>query len=202
MTIDLSHPNTKNFHKYAIDYCYSHKKSLELRDASFLRLDGGRCTGWCDGETLVVAKKHYLSLDIYSHEFSHMTQAVDNCEVWQNTESNDYSRWLLDDPLRKWNEKLAWEGIFNSIKVERDCELRSLRNINKWDLPIDPSDYAKRANLYLFFYHYLLLRRRWRRSNDIYKKELLDLMPEKLLPLSRFKKIDMDLMAEYHSILD
>lgn len=42
-----------------------------------------------------------------------------------------------------------------------DCERRALAAIAEYDLPIDPADYARRANAYVHFYSHVAKTRRW-----------------------------------------
>ena len=41
------------------------------------------------------------------------------------------------------------------VELEKDCEMRAVEKIRKWGLPVNISQYIKKANIYLYSYHML-----------------------------------------------
>ena len=183
-----------NFFQYAQEYLQEHNKKLELTAARNISFDGGKCSGWCDGQTLAVATKNPIAEEVFVHEFSHMNQAVEDSPLWQKS----YKFWGLLE-----RKKLAlsnWQYVMEVIALERDCELRALKHSKQWHL-FDNALYAQRANLYLYFYHYVFIKHKWLTSTGIYNPILVEAMPKKILPLEHFSKIDMNMMKLFDDCL-
>lgn len=165
---------------------------VSLRNSEFVRCDGSRCRGWFDGQELVAAAKHPIFMWTFLHEFCHFLQ-------WKK------KPWLFEGPglfdvLGKRPITCRdWGATWDSIALEHDCESRTIRLGLQWGL-LNEQDYAKRANAYLFFYHYVFVTGKWPAAK-LDHDELLELMPGKLVSLNRLKSIDMRLMEAYDEIL-
>jgi hypothetical protein len=63
--------------------------------------------------------------------------------------------------------------------LELDNEIRSVSLINKFKLPIDKKQYIKKANTYIYFYNWMMISKRWCKSNNspYNNKRLMDVMP-------------------------
>jgi hypothetical protein len=98
--------------------------------------------------------------------------------------------------LQKGKVSLAqWDEFVKVIAVERDCERRALNLIKKFNIT-SPEIYARNANIYLYYYQYVFLTKRWSRRKSLYECEKLhDLVPENLLPASHFSNINMEVMT-------
>ncbi len=97
-------------------------------------------------------------LGILVHETCHLDQHIEEPTSFDAAESalSRITGWLdgkLNTPAR-----LDFETVlFN----ESDCEMRSLRKMEEFSLPIDRSDYTRRANAYLLSYAVALRHRVW-----------------------------------------
>jgi hypothetical protein len=153
------------------------------------------CSGYFDDvdKTLVVAcgKPFEEWIEILIHEYSHMEQ------------------WLTDDRWEYWGEccQKLWEWldretIMNTaqlnkvldgmVELERDCELRSLANIDKFNLKISKAAYARKANLYLYSYRMIPIIKKF--PSGIYEnKSLVDMCP------SRVKKRYVDVPEDIYN---
>jgi hypothetical protein len=140
------------------------------------------CSGYFDdvGKALVVAcgKPFKDWIEILVHEYSHMEQ------------------WLTDDRWEYWGEccQKMWEWIDGDlmmnttqlvsvidgmIELERDCELRSLENIKKFNLKINKSMYGRKANLYLYSYRLMPILKKF--PSGIYdNKQIVKMCPSKI----------------------
>lgn len=188
------------FFEYAKDYIIKNNGQLIVKNVKYLR-EGGRHSGSCDGEQIIIAGKCNKFKQVFVHEFAHFTQAVDQMPLWENG--------LDTTPFWKWLEKkeskdgiVLWDHLVEIALLERDCELRSLKLIKKFNIPICPKEYAKCANLYLYYYHFCFLKRRWVSNySKVYESELFAKMPEKIIPKSKLLKIDMDIMKMFEDVL-
>lgn len=103
-------------------------------------------------------------LGIFVHEACHMDQWIEQAAVWtdiivQNREAVDW----IDDWCNGSNDlPLPIEQLVDRARnVEWDCERRAHAAIVKYNLPIDPNEYAQKANAYVYFYNQLLCTRAW-----------------------------------------
>ena len=193
--------NLKNFEKFfdwTKEYLKKHDKKLTLSNTKKVRLyDSMYCRGWCDGDQISVAVKNKDFHSVYAHEFSHMQQAIEKIDLWENCDDKFWKE------LEKKNGKMdlnCWNSILDTIKIERDCERRTLLTSKKWGL-FDNATYAKQANLYLYFYQYVFLKGKWVPTSKIQHPKIVQAMPDKLLPISTFESIDMEIMALFDKYL-
>jgi hypothetical protein len=187
--------NFKDFFDWSIHYLEKHNKKVVIVNAKCVREDGNKYGGWCDGDEIVVARKMPKFEETYVHEFSHMNQAVENSPLW------DVGDKFWRQLQRKTLQISSWEEVIKIISLERDCERRSILHSKQWDL-FDNESYAQNANLYLYYYQFVFLKRQWMPSPTIYHPFLVNEMPKKLMPLSSFKSINMPLMMLFNECLD
>lgn len=98
-------------------------------------------------------------LQTFAHETSHMDQYLEKSPVWMSTQ--EYSicdKWLAGE---SFTQEEIQETIFKIILLEADCEKRTMEKIKKHNLPIILEVYAKRANAYLLFHHWMLDNKLW-----------------------------------------
>lgn len=186
--------NFKDFFEWTTDYLHENNKKVKIVNKENVIFEGSECSGWCDDNEIVVALKNPLFEQVYCHEFSHMTQVVENSPVWKN----NYKFW--DDIKNKKFDKLNWDSVMEVIELERDCEIRSMKFSKKWDL-FNNEVYARFANLYLYYYQYVFLTKTWVDSTSIYHPMLIDIMPTKIQSLQKFNLINMPLMTLYNECL-
>ncbi len=187
--------NFQNFFQWSENYIAKNNKKIILVNTRNISHPSGKCSGWCDGEEIVVATKNPLFQQVFVHEFSHMNQAVENSLLWKD----DFIYWdLLEQKKLNCSN---FDSVMDVIALERDCESRALKYSKRWGL-FDNEIYAKNANLYLFYYQFTFLQNKWYDSTTIYHPYLLKEMPTKLLTLESFRGIDMDLMDLFYQCLD
>ena len=187
--------NFLKFFEWSQDFLKTHNKKSTIVPNKTVWMDGIRVGGWCDGNEMVIAAKNPLFEQVYVHEFSHMQQAIEFSPLWKD----DFLFWELLE--KKKIGIRSWDAVLETIYLEQDCESRALSHSRKWQL-FDNKEYARHANLYLYFYQYLFLKKEWKPSVKIYHPVLLAEMPEKLLPISAFNTIDMKLISLFEECLD
>jgi hypothetical protein len=183
--------NFKKFEEYARDYCDKFNKKIVIRSGKSIIENGIQCGGCCDGNSIILAAKNPFFPEIFVHEFSHLTQAIEEIDLWYD----DSDIWT---PLAENRISIAsWDEFKRTIELERDCEARALKYVKKFQLG-NAEAYAQRANIYLLYYQYVFLTKKWNHRKSIYGcKELESLVSKKLLPLSSFDKIDMRVMEAF-----
>lgn len=167
--------NTKEFIKHVKLECKKHNVKCILKNTKTVKLtdDNDRCSGYFDEENLVVAMKRPDAIQILVHEYCHLTQWVEQCDLWVASVKNE-----SHDKLYRWLAGEEVKGIEKAISICRDLELdnekRAVKVIKRFNLPVDIDIYIKKANAYVQYYNYILLSRKWcNPKNTPYKNERL-----------------------------
>lgn len=158
--------NVTDFIEHVKGHCRRVGIKCEIRPVKYLVLSGNiRCGGYFDDDRmmLVVAGNHKDWLGILVHEYAHLTQWEENCEAWRKggTGLNNLEHWLSGNKIRS-----VKDAINRARNLEHDNELRSVKLIKKWKLPVNLTEYIQKANAYLQFYNYMKISRRWSKPNN------------------------------------
>lgn len=173
--------NKKEFIKFVKQECKKHNIKCVLKNTKTVKLDeSARCSGYFDEESLVVAMNRPDAIQILVHEYGHLTQWAEQCDIW-----TECSKSKSHDKLYRWLNGERVKNIQNAVELCRDLELdnekRSVKLIKKFNLNIDIDLYIKKANAYVQFYNYLMVSRKWcKPNNSPYKnRRLLKIMSNK-----------------------
>lgn len=127
--------------------------------------DGRESGGYFCGSTKVLAVATGGSteawLGILLHEYSHVTQWVENNPLWRAYRGEMW-RWL--DGRKIDNPKAAVRSV---QALEEDCERRTVRLIWELDAPVDVGNYCRAANAYLHFHNVMFDKRKWYRPGTV-----------------------------------
>lgn len=113
-----------------------------------------------DAPMLAVGWESPRRLGILLHEYSHLTQWVEDCEVWRNDIDACWDDWLAGKRIKDIRKQIA-----TSRELEADCERRTIRLAKELDAPIDLEEYARGANAYVHFYNVIADTRKWYRPD-------------------------------------
>jgi len=160
----------------------------EEKSSSIKMSESIECSGYFDSEgdevlgntqpTLAFSREREDWLEILAHEFCHMTQWLDNIPEWGQT---DESIKMID----KWLEGEEVDDIDHHINVSRNLELdnekRTLRLLERFELPVNLDLYVRKSNAYVLFYNWMKETRRWSKpENSPYKNSrVIDAMSSK-----------------------
>lgn len=97
-------------------------------------------------------------LGILLHEYCHVTQWVEQCDVWREY---DKEPWGIDDWLEGKRVPNLARLVDVTQRMEADCERRTVRLIKELDAPVNLGDYCQQANAYLHFYNVVKTERKW-----------------------------------------
>jgi hypothetical protein len=120
------------------------------------------------------------------HEFSHFEQWKSDCAAWRKAFTVDggdhgsiMDEWLMG---KDYDTKTITNVIHSMRRLELDCERRTIKNIEKFNLPIDLEEYCREANTYIHFHNYVLATRKWYKTDKCPYNipEILDKMPSRL----------------------
>lgn len=108
---------------------------------------------------------------ILVHEFAHLTQWREGGAIW--TDLYDAEKVEAADRIDRWLGGHEYSPdevrhMFRAVRaVELDAEKRVLALAAEHRLPIEPVDYAQRANAYVLYYHHVEATRRWRPATQL-----------------------------------
>jgi len=143
--------------------------TLRLANTKNVLADGLCCSGYFDSEvpniSVAINKPEEIWLSTLCHEFSHFQQWQSDSAAWRNTllpdgrdGGNVFEEWLDGE---EHDLELVKDSIARYRRLELDCERRCVKNLTKFQLPIDIGVYCQRANAYIHFYNFIFERRRW-----------------------------------------
>lgn len=166
--------NVKKFVAYVCEEAAKANIKVVLSDSSYIIADHSiRVAGYFDEENSLLAtatgKPTKEWVPILAHEFSHLRQWQAQCQAWIN--STTPSGADTTDLLFAWVRgkiELTGKTLDKYTKASRtlelDCERRTVKLIEQFDLPVDIPTYIQSANAYVYFYNYVKLRRRWNKT--------------------------------------
>ena len=172
---------------------YHKTHSLTFARGATLRLGKTRCSGWCDDTNIKVATgsdfTHWLG--VLAHESCHADQIRQDRKWFKLA---DQGLACLDAWLQGGKAVRVRKATLQSIRLEHDCEARSIAKIRRHKLPINLVEYTQKANAYLLGYHVTLRERKWcfRAYRD---KTIWSRMPKRLLPLNDVLKPKAELIS-------
>lgn len=154
---------------------------------------GGQHGGYFDSSLMEVyiAYKSKFRLCTIIHEYNHFLQWRNRKKFWEKCGGNSsvLSEWLSGTDFSK--NKITKE-IKNVIRIERDCEIRTVKTFDKYKFkyPISRDYYIRGANAYLFSNLYIKKYRKYPPSKFMCQ-EFYNNFPNEFLPIScYFKGID------------
>ena len=196
--------NKIDFIEYVKEQIKPHNIKLYISNGNQVNCEGSRVQGYSCISSRVMAVANGAKVDpqdmfeVLIHEYCHFEQWLEQSKSWVDSEDNlvNESWYSILDGRIDWHKDFDY-SLQIIINLELDCEKRVLRIIDKFDLPVDKTLYAKKANSYLYFYSYLKECRSWYSNNNApYKNEkIYNLLPSTLK--SSYKKIPKDLLDEF-----
>jgi len=172
------------FIKHVKEECKKHGVRLRLAKTKRVR-SGGYVSGYFDDEepSLVVAMGNPNWVEILLHEFCHMQQWLEDSDIWRNSiVSTGEDAWtVMSRHLRgeEIKQSLLDEAYGMVIRCERDCDMRAVRMMKKFRLPIDTKEYIRQSNSYHYFYHAVKKTGKWYGKIPIYKNpDVVALCPD------------------------
>lgn len=164
--------------------CKEHNVDLQLRNSKKVKYNEFLYTsGFFEDVSdtkgvLACGIKHPQFLEILTHEFSHMEQWIEKAPINKNAiYCGDMDEWLSGKDINNIYSKL------DKIKLlELDCEKRTVKNIKKYSLPINVTEYIQKANCYVLYYNFIKESRKWVQNLTSEKnKDLWSLCPKRFM---------------------
>lgn len=164
--------------KHGIELMLAPSKTVVITD-SF----STDCSGYFDDTDKVLAvacgKPFEQWIEILVHEYGHMQQWIHD-ERWEKWGRSCGELWSWIDKEMIMNNSQLKGVIDNMIELERDCEIRALEVIKKYNLPINKAEYKRKANLYLYSYRLMPILKKF--PTGIYdNRQLVAMCPPRML---------------------
>jgi hypothetical protein len=172
-----------------ISFCLIHKPNVEVGEI--------KCSGYFDEKDLKVATKKSEKdwVPILVHESCHLDQFLEKSPLWK---AGDYGINTIDSWLtgKHFEQKQLIKAFCNTIKLEVDCEIKTVKKIKQYKLNIPIRDYIQKVNAYIFSYWATYRDRKWYpfpyNNPKIYKK-----MPTEFLALKQYLDYQTDYLKVY-----
>lgn len=121
---------------------------------------------------LAFAGKRRDWLEVLSHESCHMDQWSEKSQAWKGLGNSGtaFDEWLDGKEMPR---RVTKKHAMAVLRMELDCEKRSIRKLKENGLKFDRKRYVKKANAYLFLYHWLLEVRRWPNKRSPYRDPVI-----------------------------
>jgi len=163
------------------------KNGISLKFTKYKTLfdeDGMSISGYfSDADKIIVCasgNSFFYWFSTFIHEFCHFEQWLSGKHAnWFKREQDILEKWLNG---KNYSNSYILKCIRTIQECELDCEKRTLKIIDDFDLPINKKRYVKIANMSLIFYNYVFLRRTWGKPrSSLYSSDFIQQMPETLI---------------------
>lgn len=165
--------------------CQKHGITLKIGGGTALNVGKGRCGGYFDEVNKVLAvaigvKNISKILCLAEHESNHcFRQYFNPRSIW-------YKKGIISGHTR-FSYYLEGYRIYkpedcmmSTLKLELDCERKTIRSLKKWKKYVNIKDAIKRANSYLLCHWHMLETKKWP-TNTPYDRKILKHCPDSLI---------------------
>jgi hypothetical protein len=127
---------------------------------------------------VAAGKKEWL--DVLVHESCHLDQHIEKVPCWENGEVgiNLIDSWLVKK--KNISRQRLEKSIKDTILLELDCEIRTVKKMQKYKISFNKELYIQKANSYLFSYWATLRDKKWFKF-PYENKKIYENMPKKFL---------------------
>lgn len=143
-----------------------HKTKLKLFQKKIKIGDSGISGYFSHEEKAIVLNSTKPFLDLLVHEYNHFRQAIEIPELFHEWLNGSFPIWDWIDGTCEFSSRKERNHAFDCIiKMERDCEIRSIAMIKEYSLPIDLDEYERIAWIYVNYYNFARKHRTWFRED-------------------------------------
>jgi len=185
--------------RYKVKFMLQHENEIKNQDEGALSC-GGYFTD-TPAELAVATRISYTDfLSTLVHEYSHMTQWIDNSPYYIGHRGFDswdiIERWINGEEFKKNTVKRCINIVRN---CELDCDRRAIKIIKKHRVSININTYCQKSSAYIYFHNFMKITRKWE-YKDIpsNKHQIINKMPTNLNgDYSRTPRKIMELFKKY-----
>lgn len=156
----------------------------------------------------------YGWISVLAHEFRHLEQCAANIKVWREFQDAHAKTPIMELIFKPhfnkrihFNPKYSQRDIISFIDkwaaMERDCEVKTIKLLKEFKIPVDLVNYAKEVNLFLYRCEYLKYHNVWpsfytknkKTKYRIYSKAL-SLCADKIIPKPKSIPDELEVIFE------
>lgn len=143
--------------------------------------DAWRAAGYFDDKNKIlrIAKGRADWLDVMIHEYAHFLQWVEQPANVYNADAR--ASLIVANFLhhkKQINPTVLKRAFARVMAFERDAERRAVFIAAHWELPVDPQEYARQANIYIYSHHLMRDTGKWKPIGNPYRATTIKrLMP-------------------------
>jgi len=160
---------------------------LIISRGKLVNVGGYRAVGYFSEfeKVIKIAKNSSEFLSTLVHEYCHFLQFINQAKVYKKS---DLAGYIIDEWFRGKEyapEKLK-RAFFLVRAMERDCEKRAIKIIEKFNLQIDSKMYAKKAHCYIYSHFMMEKTRKFYsfKKSPYHSPVVLKIMPSSMATLS------------------
>lgn len=166
-------------------------------DKPFKKIEGGfKASGYFNEDVLFLAlgNPNYVTTAI--HEYCHVDQWAAGSPLWDKTSDADVVLWSDFVAGKSLLDREAVKRATRHIRnLELDCEKRTIRQIEKYDLPVEIPRYVQRANAYMFYHSAMAVFRGYAKHKSPYQDERVwKTMPKHFLTTEEYDNPSQDFL--------
>ena len=165
--------------------CVANKIELRITNTHAVTVDNNIITsGYFDDTSLVVAGGKKDWVDVLAHESSHMDQFLQKDPTYMHSDNslNAIDGWLAG---KEFSNTDLIRKICVIVKMELDCERRTVAKLKKYKIYPSMENYIKQVNAYLLGYWATFRDRVWC-PFPYNNKKIVNKMPGKFLPIKTY----------------
>jgi len=182
------------------------EKDLKQKKGKLLLIPSGKTKSFEDGQFSEADMEIKCTVDLSSnywvgvlaHEYSHFIQCSENLDIWNNFQEKvfghiDSLEDMFQNKNKKTNKRIRKKITQHIVKMELDCDKRTIKLINKYKLPVDKKDYCSKANFVLYKYLFWEEYGVWPNAPDSETNEKIDfklLNISKLMSEEKYKSVE------------
>jgi len=161
----------EEFESMVYEVCTDLNVVVDESPNRFVTWDDGKSNGFFfdqftpTGPKLAYAKGQPVEnwFPVLVHEYNHLLQWAEKDPIWWNETARKSDvflwKWLKGEVELPPEEAETY--AMNNLRIELDCDRRTVKMAQELELPGDWDLYTKKANSYVMFYHMVLRHRKW-----------------------------------------
>lgn len=164
--------------------CRRYRIDFNIVDSGSILLDDNDCGGYFSEQPLSISIATGGDLKVADwigtlmHEFSHFEQWRDNDPSYvtkykRTTTAKIVDAWMLG---KEYDPKTIDDCLNQQKNCELNCERRTVKNLIKFNIPIDLELYIQNANAYIHYYNYMKLTRRWNNPTKNFPTDIPEIL--------------------------
>jgi len=160
---------------------------LVIGRGKFVNSGNSRCEGYfSESEKIIrIAGDNQYFFQTLVHEYAHFLQYINKVKIYTKSDKAGVivENWFSG---KNYDPKILKRAFLLVRAMERDCEKRAVKLIDKFNLNIDKKLYVKRAHCYIYSHFMMEKTRKYGtyRKSPYFSKNVLKIMPSNMAVLS------------------